>query len=117
MPVHISIDPVIPHAGTYYPIFALDESDNVVGEVYVYLIGTERQGRYYAYIDDLKVSESMRGHGIARQLMEEAHKIARREKCYKVIANSHRKRKAARALYASLGYYAHGREFRLDLEE
>ena len=113
----VRLNPSYPHVGKYYPVYAVNDAGKIVGTVYVYIIGTEDQGRYYAYIDDLKVDEAMRGQGISRQLMERAHEIAKLEKCYKVIANSHRKRKAARALYASLGYVPHGREFRLDLPD
>ena len=115
MNTRVTLNNSHPHPAKYYPVFAVDQSKLVIGEVYVYIVGSERQGRSYAYIDDLKVSENARGMGVARMLMERAHEIAIRESCYKVVANSHQKRVAARALYASLGYCAHGTEFRLDL--
>ena len=89
-----------------------------VGHVYVYIVGDPaRKGgkACYAYVDDLLIDESVRGEGGGRKLMEALLRVAKQEHCYKVIANSHRKRKAARALYASMGFVPHGREFRLDL--
>ncbi len=114
MSEQVTLKPSNPKRAKYYPIFAIDKTGAIIGEVYVYIIGTKRQKRFYAYIDDLKVAEKARGQGISRMLMERAHEIAKSELCYKIVANSHRKRKAARALYASLGYRAHGTEFRLD---
>lgn len=106
-----------------YPTFTdsrritLTEGETEVGHVYVYVIGDPvLQGKWYLLIDDLFVSEAGRGKGYGRALMVAAEEFARKQKCYKIVANSHRKRKAARALYASLGYKPHGREFRRDLK-
>jgi len=86
-----------------------------LGHVYLYLIRNDGHDEPYGLVEDLAVSETARGQGIGRALMEGLHKFARKHHCYKIIANSHKKRKAARALYASLGYHSHGTEFRLDL--
>jgi len=89
-----------------------------VGHVYLYVIGdaVHKGGdKYYAYVDDLRVDEGMRGQGVGRKLMLALKELAKKEHCYKIVANSHRKRKAARGLYASMGFVPHGREFRLDL--
>ncbi|OGZ07253.1 MAG: hypothetical protein A3D65_01840 [Candidatus Lloydbacteria bacterium RIFCSPHIGHO2_02_FULL_50_13] len=105
------------HYAPYYRI-AAEQNGECVGYVFAYLIGDpihQDQKKRYLYIDDLRVSESMRGKGFGRKLMEDAVALAKKERCYKVVANSHRKLKAARALYAEMGFVPHGREFRLDL--
>ncbi|OGZ08189.1 MAG: hypothetical protein A2942_02105 [Candidatus Lloydbacteria bacterium RIFCSPLOWO2_01_FULL_50_20] len=102
-----------------YRIPARYEGRNV-GHVYVYIIGDPaRTGgkACYAYVDDLLVDESVREKGGGRKLMEALLRVAKSEHCYKVIANCHRRRRAARALYSSMGFAPHGREFRLDLLE
>ena len=99
-----------------YRLVAMEDATEV-GHVYVYIIGDPvKHGKWYALIDDLFVSEAGRGKGYGRTLMEAAGNLARKQKCYKIVANRHRKRKAARALYQSMGYVPHGREFRLDLK-
>lgn len=110
---------LVPGLPSYTPRYHLTvvEDGALVGYVYVYIIGDPvRQGKWYALIDDLFVEEAGRGKGYGRRLMVAAEELARKQKCYKIVANSHRKRKAARVLYASLGYVPHGREFRLDLK-
>lgn len=86
-----------------------------VGHVYLYLIRSDLHEESYGLVEDLAVNEAARGKGIGRMLMESLEKLARKHHCYKIIANSNPKRKAARALYASLGYRSYGTEFRLDL--
>lgn len=88
------------------------------GHVYAYEIGDPiKQGpdRLYTYFDDLAVEPFAQRRGIGRKLLERVIEHARKEKHYKVVGNSHRKRKAARTLYLSMGFKPHGREFRLDL--
>lgn len=86
-----------------------------IGHVYCYLIVNDLHPTPYALVEDLAVSEAYRGKGVARMLMGALQQRAKKEHCYKVVANSHEKRDAARALYLSLGYRPHATEFRLDL--
>jgi GNAT superfamily N-acetyltransferase len=95
--------------------FSAKINDQEIGHVYCYLIKNDLHDAPYALVEDLAVSEAYRGKGVARMLMEALRSRANKEHCYKIIANSHEKRDAARALYLSLGYHAHATEFRLEL--
>ncbi len=96
--------------------FSAKDGKNEVGHVYLYLIWNDAHKKPYGFVEDLAVNEEARGRGIARALMDKLEAKAKRERCYKLIANSNPTRKAARALYLSLGYRSHGTEFRLDLK-
>ena len=91
-------------------------AEKEIGHVYCYLIRNDLHETPYALVEDLAVDDTYRGKGVARMLMNALHSTAIENHCYKVIANSHEKRDAARALYLSLGYAAHATEFRLDLK-
>ncbi len=100
-------------AGSYR--LSIKNNDKEIAHVYCYLIENDLHEAPYALVEDLAVLEVARGKGLARMLMNSIVDIAKREGCYKIIANSHEKREEARALYLSLGYRAHATEFRLDL--
>ena len=100
-----------------YHQFTAHKGGKRIGHVFAYLISDVVIGgkdRYYIYVHDLKVDEAARGQGVGRRLMEEVLRLAKKDGCYKVVANSHRKRRAAWALYKGMGFVSHGREFRLD---
>lgn len=89
-----------------------------VGYAYGYVLGDAvhlGRDKYRFSIQDVYVDPSMRGKGIGRKLMSRLIEIARKELCKRVVLDSHSRRKAARALYTSMGFKPHGREFRLDL--
>ena len=91
------------------------EGKDELGHVFLYLIWNDLHEHPYALVEDLGVHEMARHKGIGRMLMEAPRTIAMDRHCYKIIANSHEKRTAARTLYLSMGYRAHATEFRLDL--
>ena len=106
----------LPYFDRVFPI-TYEQDGEVIGAVDVVIRRNARKNTCYALIDDLVVVESHRGKGISRILMDAAIARAKKEKCYKVIANSHRRRKAARGLYLSMGFRSYATEFRLDIDE
>jgi GNAT superfamily N-acetyltransferase len=107
--------PSHPSFARCYPVL-YKQGHKVIGRVHVYIIGDSTyQKRWYALIDDLVVEKEWRGQGLSKNLMRKAIEIAKQENCYKVIANSHKKRTVARALYRSMGFRLYANEFRLDL--
>lgn len=110
--------PAHPAYAPFYRITA-ETGGKEVGHVYAYIIGDlahdKSRKKYYCYVHDLRVDEEARGKGIGRKLMRALNALAKKKHCYKIVANSHRKRKAARALYMGMGFLPHGREFRFDL--
>jgi GNAT superfamily N-acetyltransferase len=99
-------------------ITAVSESGKVVGHVFAYLIGNavhHSAEKYYLLVDDLRVEDQAQGQGIGRKLMVALIVLAKEQHCYKIVANSHKKRVPARALYESLGFRIYADEFRLDV--
>ncbi len=66
-------------------------------------------------MEDLYVSKSERGQGVGTQLVNSVIELAKKQKCYKLIANSRDSRLNVLDFYNHLDFTQHGKEFRLDL--
>lgn len=64
----------------------------------------ERELRPYAYVSELYVTEKARGRGVARALMNEAERIAKRRGLPRILVGVLAGNKGAEALYGRLGY-------------
>jgi GNAT superfamily N-acetyltransferase len=95
-----------------YRLFVVSEDDVVIGS-YALLImhNLAHLGTPSAIAEDVVVTSTRRGQGIGRKMMEHAKEKAREAGCYKLALSSNRKRTAAHAFYASLGFAQHGLSF------
>jgi len=74
-------------------------------------------GRPWAVIENVVVSQALRRHGIGRELMSEALRLARVANCYKVQLHSGKQRSEAHEFYRSLGFNAIAEGFKVYLDE
>jgi GNAT superfamily N-acetyltransferase len=92
----------------------LIEKGKSVARGSLYIIKNDLHKKPYGLLEDIFVSESLRGKGVGTQLVKELIKEAKKQKCYKLIATSRNSNKVAHKLYAKLGLIKHGLEFRMD---
>jgi GNAT superfamily N-acetyltransferase len=92
------------------------DGKKIVGRAYFYLIGNSLHRRPYGLIEDVFIEKGHRGQGLGTKLVKEAIRIAKKEKCYKIIATSRAENEGAHRLYKKLGLKQHGLEFRMDFE-
>ena len=88
-----------------------------VARGFLYLIKNDLHKQPYGLMEDVFVSQSLRGQGIGSELIKELIKEAKKQKCYKLIATSRLARPKVHKLYKRLGLKKHGFEFRMDLKE
>jgi ribosomal protein S18 acetylase RimI-like enzyme len=94
--------------------FELMEAGKQAARGFLYLVKNDLHKQPYGFLEDIFVSESLRGQGIGTQLIGELIKEAKKQKCYKIIATSRNSNKGAHKLYTKLGLKKHGVEFRID---
>jgi ribosomal protein S18 acetylase RimI-like enzyme len=78
------------------------EQGRICGAAAVVIINVPSGKR--ARIEDLVVSETMRGRGIGRQLITYAIQLARKEQVGSIDLTSHPSRLSAKALYQAMGF-------------
>jgi len=81
---------------------------------FLYIIKNDLHKRPYGLMEDVFVSEKLRGQGIGSALISRVIKEAKRQKCYKLIATSRLANVKAHKLYKRLGLQKHGLEFRIN---
>ncbi len=86
-------------------LLAVDQNDDIQGCVQISVIaGLSRSGMKRAQLEGIRVADAARGQGIGRQLMSEAHAIAKNWGCGLVQLTTDRARRDALRFYENLGY-------------
>ena len=93
----------------------IKEKDNVIGRVYLYLINNSSHSNPYGLVEDLWIAEESRKKGIGSKLLATAIEEAKKQKCYKVIAQSRYEKTGVHYFYETNGFKDHGKNFRIDL--
>ena len=86
-----------------------------VGRAYLYLMTNDLHDKPFGFMEDVFVEEEYRSQGIGTALIDALVQEAKRRGCYKIIATSRHSRPKVHDLYLKLGWYDHGKEFRIDL--
>jgi len=73
------------------------------------------KGAKSAVLEDVVVSESMRGKGIGTLMMAYAGNLAKEKGCYKLAFSSNKNRTDAHRFYEKLGFEQHGISFLMEL--
>lgn len=95
--------------------FLVEDGGREVARAYLYIMHNDLHIRPFGFMEDVYVDESLRGKGLGTQLVEKVLEAARRENCYKLIANSRHGREKLHELYKKIGFNDWGIEFRIDL--
>jgi GNAT superfamily N-acetyltransferase len=85
-----------------------------LGRAFLYLIKNDLHKNPYGLMEDVFVSENLRGQGLGSKLILEIIKQAKKAKCYKLIATSRANRPKVHKLYQRFGFKKHGYEFRIN---
>ena len=72
-------------------------------------------GAKSAVLEDVVVSETMRGQGVGTLMMAFAGNLAKEKGCYKLAFSSNRNRTEAHRFYEKLGFERHGISFLMEL--
>ena len=92
-----------------------DGQGKELGRAFLYVMHNDLHGQPFGFMEDVYVSEEMRGQGLGTSLVEQVIKTAKEMGCYKLIATSRYSRPKVHKLYIELGFIDHGKEFRIDL--
>ena len=86
-------------------LLAVDQEDKIVGCIQITVVpGLSRSGMKRALLEGVRVANSVRGQGIGRQMMTEAHAIAHQQGCKMAQLTADLSRKDALRFYQSVGY-------------
>ncbi len=83
---------------------ARDANGAALGFTQLYPCFSSVSARRLWILNDLFVAENARGSGVARALMDAAHKHARQTGAIRLVLQTARDNRPAQALYESLGY-------------
>ncbi len=81
----------------------------------VYILHNDLHERPLAYIEDVFVQAPFRGQGNGSRILQAAIEEAKKQGCYKIIANSRFSREKVHKFYQQQGFSEYGKEFRIDL--
>lgn len=89
-----------------------------MGSVRLSLVPNDGHEVPYGLVEDLRVHEEYRNHGVGGELLDAAIAEAKRQGCYKLLATSRNTpdRIWLHKWYKKKGFVDHGTEFRMDLE-
>lgn len=73
------------------------------------------KGAKSAVLEDVVVSETLRGKGVGTLMMDYAGKLAKQKGCYKLAFSSNKNRTDAHRFYEKLGFEQHGISFLMEL--
>ncbi len=65
-----------------------DDRGRELGHAYLYILQNDLHEEPFGFLEDLFVEEFARGKGVGVELLRQAIKVARKNKCYKLIASS-----------------------------
>src|SRR3989344_2738163 len=92
----------------------IEEKGKEIARAYLYIMYNALHKEPFGLLEDVYISESLRGKGFGTKLINEAIKLAKKKKCYKLIATSRYSRPRVHELYKKLGFEDWGKEFRIN---
>lgn len=96
--------------------FLFKEKGKEVGRAFLYILKNDLHKEPFGFLEDVFVSEAMRGQGLGGKLVVAAIEEAKKRKCYKLIATSRNSKKELHSYYEKFGFKVHGVELRVDFE-
>ena len=100
----------------YHIHVALDR-DRIIGTFALLIMDNlGHMGTPSAILEDVVVTEDLRGKGVGKLMMAYANDLCRQKGCYKMTFSSNSNREAAHHFYESLGFKRHGYSFYVTYE-
>jgi len=91
-----------------------DDHGNEIGRAFLYVMYNDLHDRPFGLMEDVYITDGMRGQGLGTSIVREVVKVAQENGCYKLIATSRHSRSKVHELYLKIGFRDHGKEFRID---
>jgi GNAT superfamily N-acetyltransferase len=100
-----------------YAIYVAESDDGRIAGTFGLIVMDKlaHNGKPSALVEDVVVDESLRGHGIGREMMLFAMEYCRTRGCYKLALSSNLKRVEAHGFYEALGFRKHGFSYAVGL--
>jgi len=92
----------------------VQENDQEVARAFLYIMHNDLHEEPFGFLEDVFVDPSQRGRGTGTKLVNEVIELAKKHRCYKLIATSRYERPRVHELYERLGFNKHGHEFRMN---
>lgn len=95
--------------------FFIEQDSREVARAYLYILVNGSHDQPFGFMEDVYVTESLRGQGIGTALIKKIIDEAKKNNCYKIVATSRHERTKVHELYERLGFKNWGKEFRMEL--
>ena len=92
----------------------IKDGEKEIARAYLYILYNGLHEEPFGLLEDVYVDENFRGKGLGTRVVNKVIELARKNKCYKLIATSRHSRPKIHELYRKIGFEDWGREFRMD---
>ena len=93
----------------------LKEGGKECARAFLYVLKNDLHDKPFGFLEDVNISEELRGQGIGSKLIQAVINEAKKQGCYKLIGTSRHAREKVHKFYEKLGFNNYGVEFRMDL--
>ena len=93
----------------------IKDGEKEIARAYLYIFYNGLHEEPFGLLEDVYVDENFRGKGLGTRVVNKVIELARKNKCYKLIATSRHSRPKIHELYRKIGFEDWGREFRMNL--
>jgi N-acetylglutamate synthase-like GNAT family acetyltransferase len=96
----------------YYKLLVVEDNNRIIGTCSLIIIDNlGHKGAKLAVVESVIVERKFRGRGVGHIMMNHVMEMAKKEKCYKIMLSSNKKRILAHRFYQKLGFKQHGISF------
>jgi len=92
----------------------IKEKKREIARVFLYFLKNDLHKEPFGFLEDLFIVKEKRNSGLGTELVRAVIKLARRRRCYKLIATSRFSRPLVHKFYQRLGFRKRGTEFRIN---
>ncbi len=113
--IDLCMDFHVDNKKTIFFKITVQHGTDIIARVYLYIIKNDLHKEPYGLMEDVFVEPEHRGKGIGKQLIARVIEEAKKQGCYKLVAQSRHEKLEVHALYEKFGFRNHGINFRMDL--
>jgi GNAT superfamily N-acetyltransferase len=93
---------------------SIEKDGKEIARAFLYILHNELHKRPFGFLEDVYVNKLFRGQGLGTIMNKEIIKLAKKNKCYKIIGTSRYTRPKVHKFYKKLGYKDYGKEFKVN---